>query len=75
MYKSSLKLYLVTVLFTLALASLTFAGNVQCPLTDPPPPADGDMGNGGLVIVVDTGDVLNENIKYIKDLFSFLIKL
>lgn len=75
MYKSSLKLYLVTVLLTLTLASLSFAGDVQCPLAPPPPPQDGDTGNGGLVIVIDTHDVLNDNIKYIKDLLSFLIKL
>jgi hypothetical protein len=42
MQKSSLKLYLVTFLFTLLLVSSAFAGDGQCPLTDPPPPPPGE---------------------------------
>jgi hypothetical protein len=72
MQKSSLRLYFTTLLFTLTLASLTFAGEIQCPLAPPPPPVD---GNGGRVAIIETKDVLTENIKYISDFLSLLIKL
>jgi hypothetical protein len=45
MQKSFFKLYVITFLFILALASFGFAGNGQCPLTDDPPPVDGGEGN------------------------------
>jgi hypothetical protein len=75
MQKSSLKLYFATFLFTLTLASFTFAGDAQCPFAPPPPPTDGNQGSGGrAAVIVNTNDVFNENIKYIKDFLSFLIK-
>ena len=72
MQKSSLKLYFATFLFTLTLASFTFAGDAQCPLAPPPPPlTDGD---GGRAVIVNQ-DVFDENINFIKDFLSLLIKL
>ena len=71
MKKSSFKLYFATFLFTVTLASFTFAGDIQCPIV-PPPPGDGD--DDGRVVTVNTNDVFNENIKYIKDLLGLLIK-
>ncbi len=72
MKKSSLRLYFATCLFTVTLASFTFAGDIQCPIV-PPPPGDGD--GDGRTVIVNTNDVFNENIKYIKDFLSLLIKI
>jgi len=70
MKRSSLKLYFATILFTLTLASFTFAGDTQCPA--PTPPSNGG-GTGGRIAVVNQ-DVFDVNIKLIKDFLSFLIK-
>jgi hypothetical protein len=67
MKKSSLKLYLATFLLTLALASVGFAGDGQCPLLPPPPPPEG-VGSG------NTGHAFNANYMYIKDFLKFFIK-
>jgi hypothetical protein len=53
--KLSLKLYFPTLLLALSLASFAFAGDVHCPLTDPPPPVDG--GTGRMAVPVDA-DIL-----------------
>lgn len=70
MQKSSLRLYIATFLFTLTLASFTFAGDTQCPLAPPPPPPpDGNQGNGGIAVI--THDVFN--IKSFNDFLQFLL--
>ena len=50
MRKSFFKLYLVTFLFILSLASFTFAGDGQCPVAPPPPPPE----EGGRMVVTET---------------------
>ena len=72
MQKSSFKLYIATLLFTLTLASISFAGDVHCPAPPPPPPNGG--GDGGRLVAVVTNDVFNENLKYIKDFLGSLFK-
>jgi hypothetical protein len=69
MKKSSLKLYFATALFTLTLASLTFAGDAQCPAPTPPPPS-----SGGRLTVIVIQDTIDANFKLIKDFLSALIK-
>jgi hypothetical protein len=70
MHKSSFKLYFATILFTLTLASFTFAGDAQCPAPTPPPLAGGDDVR---VTVVITHDVFSESFKYFKDFVGLLI--
>jgi hypothetical protein len=68
MKKSSLKLYFATFLFTITLASFTYAGDTQCPLVPPPP------GTGGRAAMVNTKDVITDSFKYIKDFLGFWIR-
>jgi len=69
MQRSSTKLYFATSLLTFALASFAFAGNGQCPLTDPPPPKDGD--DTGLVIV-NTNPSMGDSYQFLKRVWELL---
>ncbi len=67
MKTSSFKIYFATILFTVTLASFTFAGDIQCPIAPPPPRGDG----GDRTVIADVNDVY---IKYIKDFLGHWIK-
>jgi hypothetical protein len=73
MQKSSFKLYFATILFTLTLASFTFAGEVQCPIAPPPPPPTG-IGNGESVpVIINTNPSVRGSYQFLKrfwDLFT-----
>jgi hypothetical protein len=74
MQKSSLKLYFATFLFTLSLASFTFAGEVHCPLTDPPPPPPGDGDTGRIAVVINPDSSVKDNYQFLTgfwELFTF----
>ena len=70
MKKSSLKLYFVTLLFTLAMASFTFAGNIQCPVAPPPPPdEDGRMSTP---IIANTNPTAGDSYQFLSGFWEIL---
>jgi hypothetical protein len=74
MQKSSLKLYFATFVFTLALATFTFAGEGHCP--DAPPPAPGDDGRLSVQVVeVKSAPADSQILKNIWDLIAHSIRL
>jgi hypothetical protein len=70
MKKSSLKLYFAASLLTLTLASFGFAGDSHCPLTDPPPPAEGEGGPG--LVMTNTNPSVNSNYQFLKGIWEYL---
>ncbi len=69
MQKSSLKLYVRTLLLTLLLASFSFAGNDQCPVA-PPPPDEG--GRGSTPVIVKTNPSEGGSYQLLKGFWEFL---
>ena len=69
MQKSSLKLYLMTLIFTLAMASFTFAGEVHCPIAPPPPDED---GRGSTPVIVNTNPSEGSSYQLLKGFWEFL---
>jgi hypothetical protein len=63
MQKRSLKLYFATSIFTLLLASFSFAGNGQCPLTEPPPEGDGFTS---APVIANTNISVESTYQYLK---------
>lgn len=70
MLKSSLKLYFVTLIFTLTLASFTFAGNDHCPVDGTPPPDE--EGRNVTTVVVDTNPSVNDTYQFLKGFWESL---
>ncbi len=69
MKKSSFKLYFATFVLTLILASLSFAGEVQCPFASPPP---GEGERATVPVIVDTNLSVNNNYQFLKGFWEFL---
>jgi len=72
MRRSSLKLYLYTLILTLSLASFSFAGDSHCPLTDPPPPTEGEGDRVTAPVIVDTNPSVNGTYQFLKGFWEFL---
>jgi hypothetical protein len=70
MQRSSLKLYFATLLLILSLTSFGFAGNIQCPLTDPPPPTEGE--GGPELVISNTNPSVNSTYQFLKGFWEFL---
>jgi hypothetical protein len=69
--KNSLKLYFATLIFTLAMASFSFAGEVQCPIAPPPPPPDED-GRVATPIIADTNPAAGDSNQFLSGFWEFL---
>jgi hypothetical protein len=70
MQKSSIKLYFATVLFTLTLASFTFAGDGQCPLVSPPPPVP---GHESTPVIVNTNPTVGSSYQFLKRFWELFL--
>ena len=70
MKKSSLKLYFATFLFTMAMTSFTFAGDIHCPIAPPPPPDE----DGRMVapIIADTNSTAGDSYQFLSGFWEFL---
>jgi hypothetical protein len=69
MQKSSLKLYAATFIFTLALATFTFAGDSHFPVA-PPPPAD---PGGRMAVQVEVKPApANTDSQILKNIWEFV---
>jgi hypothetical protein len=65
-----MKRYFFTFLFTITLVSFTFAGDVHCPLVDPPSP--GDDGLVTAPVIVNTNPTVNSTYQFLKGFWEFL---
>ena len=72
--KKTLRLYFGILLISLTFTSLAFAGNIQCPLDDPPPPEDGrgiPTNTNTDQMAVSSYQILNECGKLIQNIELF----
>jgi hypothetical protein len=63
MQKGSLKLYFATFLLTLILASFSLAGDVHCPLTEPPPD---EGGRASVPVIVNANPTVKDTYQFLK---------
>jgi hypothetical protein len=70
MQKSSIKLYLSTLLLTLTLASFGFAGDIQCPLAPPPPPPP--EGGRAVTVIANTNPSEGDTYQFLKGFWEIL---
>jgi hypothetical protein len=70
MQERSPKRLLGAVLITLALASFSFAGDIHCPLTDPPPGEE----DGGRVLINNTNPPVKEDVQFLKGFWEILAR-
>ncbi len=69
MLRSSLKLYIVTFLFTLTLASFAIAGEGQCPLAPTPPPHE---GRASVTVIANTNPFGGDTYQFLKSFWEAL---
>ena len=68
MQKSSFKLYFATLIFTLTLASFSFAGDTHCPIAPPPP----DNDPGSELVIANTNPTRGDSYQFLKRFWEIL---
>jgi hypothetical protein len=64
MQRISFKLYFITLIFTLTLASFAFAGDAQCPLAPTPTPANGNRTTAA--VIINTNPTVDSTYQFLK---------